>query len=146
MHKFLIVQVLGALIVLIGHVQARSNEESLSSPQAAVEAHYAGLKALDLDLLRKVHGDLAWVNKEEVTRLNALRLSYKIVAISPMENSRPGDVYIKVKEYFKNSQSPAVMHFELRRVHGSWMIINFNADEPPSEPPNEVVGPNRDRN
>ena len=148
MFRSLVVLILSAPTMVVGLLQAHADAGPFASPQSAVEAHYAALKSVDIDLLRKVHSDVAWFNKEEIARLNSLRLGYKIIKISPMEgqNSHPGDVYVQVEEYFRNASAPAVMHFVLRRIHGSWTIINFNADEQLPEEPSEVVRPSRDRN
>ena len=114
------------------------SEESidLSTPEAAIAAHYKAYESGDLGLLKRVHTHIKWINDAQLNEISKTFRNYRIVAkkIYDVEDrlARKGDVFIGVEE--QSDKHTFLMHYVLRTNGGDWFILSFNIDDPADYP------------
>lgn len=125
-------------LISLGSCSGSPSQESidLSTPEAAIAAHYEAYESADLELLKRVHTDIVWINEARLKEISKTYRGYRIVAkkIIDVEDrlNRKGDVYIGVEE--QSHKAAFLMHFKLRKRGPDWIISNFNADDPADYP------------
>ena len=114
------------------------SEESidLSTPEAAIAAHYRAYETADLGLLERVHTGIKWINDARLKEISKTYRTYKIVVQKIYDVgdrlARKGDVFIRVEE--QSDRHTFFMNYVLRKKGEDWIILSFNIDDPADFP------------
>lgn len=114
--------------------QARTKHglSEAKAAEVAVSTFYLAAARGDVELLKTVDPQPAWAKPEVLAKLGSSIVAFRVAARMPMkagDGVKAGDMYVSTEEYYRDLDKPGKRHFHLRKVGGSWTILNFNVDE-----------------